>query len=191
VIAIHDGILVGAELPEGSAAVVDREWLPADGSSRSVPALVVADLDEGARALAGIAHYAVAAAPGPTVEVTGSGLVAAEARRELGERLAPTGSQEPAAIVETTGDPATVIDATERVQDLGTVVLAGEPRGRTYRIDLYPDVHVRGLRLVARGRHAQTQAGPAPADRDGLQVLRRGEALDPSARWFCVVQEDA
>ncbi len=51
-------------------------------------------------------------------------------------------------MIETTGDPEAVVAATRRLSDLGTIVLAGEPLDRRLRIDLYDDVHVRGLRLV-------------------------------------------
>jgi threonine dehydrogenase-like Zn-dependent dehydrogenase len=100
-----------------------------------------------------VAREAVAAAPGASVEVTGAGPLAAEARRLLAAdgRLAPDGHEAPDAIVETTGDPAVIVAATERVAAMGTIALAGEPQG-PLRLDVYKDVHVRGLRLVGIGR---------------------------------------
>jgi threonine dehydrogenase-like Zn-dependent dehydrogenase len=195
--AIHadGGRVVRAELPPGSAAFFDREWAPLDRAA-ALPAVVVAGTGEerieaAARALAATAAAAVAAVAdvGGAVEVTGAGLVAAIARQRLEAdgRLAQPGAATPAAVVETTGDPATIVAATQRVRDSGTVVLAGEPVGRSYDLDLYPEVHVRGLRLVGRGPQVDV-AGTAPTD--GLQSLTLGEPLDPAVRWHCVVRPD-
>lgn len=103
-----------------------------------------------------IAREAVAAAPGSAVAVTGEGPVATEARRLLAAsgRLAPGGDARPDAIIETSGDPVAIAAATERVADMGTVALAGESHGRVLSMDVYKDVHVRGLRLVGVGRES-------------------------------------
>jgi threonine dehydrogenase-like Zn-dependent dehydrogenase len=124
------------------------------------------------------------------VEVTGDGLVAAEARRLLEEegRLA-AGDDPPDAIVETTGDPAAIAAATARVADMGTVALAGEPLGRTLSLDVYTDVHVRGLRLVGIGRPEAGSDVAAP--RDCLATLEDGTGGSASARWHRVAGEDA
>ncbi|HWI08496.1 MAG TPA: hypothetical protein VNT54_13390 [Solirubrobacteraceae bacterium] len=80
------------------------------------------------------------------VEVGGDGPLAQALRARLGPRGAVAGAR-PMAIVETTGDPAAIQEALRRVEDLGTVVLAGPPPGPA-ALDLYADLHVRGLTLV-------------------------------------------
>ena len=192
----HGGLVVDAEVPSGCAAFFDREWVSPDRVT-AVPAIVVAgspaeQVAEAARALAGIAHAAIAAAGDGPVAVTGSGLIAAEACRRLAAegRLAVVSERSPAAIIETTGDPGAIVEATRQVRDLGRVVLVGEPLGRAYRLDVYPDLHARGLHLIARGR----PGAPAPLATDGevgaeqrLQTLAPGEPLDSAALWFCVM----
>lgn len=186
----HAGRVVAAELPPGSAAFFDREWAPLDRAG-SIPAVVVAGpadqrVERAARTLAAIAAAAVAAVPNRRVAVTGAGLVAAAARRQLAAegRLASPRDDAPAAVVETTGDPAKIVAATRRVADAGTVVLAGEPLERTYDLDLYSDVHVRGLRVVGRGPRVAV-TGSQPTER--LQRLAPGQLLDAAMQWHCVI----
>ena len=76
-------------------------------------------------------------------EVVGTGALADALRA----RLRAPGSP-PAAIADTTGDPAAIADALARVDDLGTVVLAGPPPDGPVALDLYADLHVRGLTLI-------------------------------------------
>ena len=76
-------------------------------------------------------------------EVVGAGALADALRARLRAPGTP-----PAAIVDTTGDPAALADALARVDDLGTVVLAGPPPGEPVALDLYADLHVRGLTLI-------------------------------------------
>lgn len=184
-----DTLTVEGDLDEGQAAVFDREWAP-PGRSTEVPALVLPaeQAAAGADALSLLASKAVAAADGQPVAVTGSGLVASEARHLLREqgRLVGEGGTPAAAVVETTGDPSELARAIENVETMGTVVLAGEPLARTYDLDLYPDVHVRGLTLVGIPR-VESASGAEHA-RDGLQELRTGEALDDAALWYCVTR---
>jgi threonine dehydrogenase-like Zn-dependent dehydrogenase len=159
-------VLIGA-LPQHSAAYVDRDWIPA--TSGPVPAITVAadaalawcerapvsapdgiDPDSAAAlALLAVAHDAagVERLPG-TVEVTGNGLVAAQVRALVGDDVRAAGVDRPTAIVDTTGDPAMIGDATRRLADLGTLVLVGESVGRITTLNLYQDVHLRGLTLV-------------------------------------------
>jgi hypothetical protein len=81
------------------------------------------------------------------VEVTGSGVLADRVRTLL--PAAPAGSAErPGAIVETTGRAEAIEDAARRLQALGTLVLAWEAPEPTVVVNLYPDVHCRGLRIV-------------------------------------------
>jgi hypothetical protein len=189
------GLKIEGDLPEGQVAVLDREWAP-PGRSSAIP-VVMLDADDGdatergAAALAEIARAAVAAATEDTVAVTGSGFVTLEARRLLREqgRLVPDDAESPpAAVIETTGEPSVVREATERVRTMGTVALAGEPLARAYDLDLYPDVHLRGLRLVGVARPQRTSEMSYEGDpRLGLQEVAVGDRLDASARWYCVV----
>ncbi|MEY2522866.1 MAG: hypothetical protein QOJ66_1431 [Ilumatobacteraceae bacterium] len=83
------------------------------------------------------------------VEVVGAGALAGEVRRLLGERArVPRMDERPTAIIETSGEPAALETALQRVDDLGTVVLAGPLPTRPLALDLYVDLHVRGLTLV-------------------------------------------
>jgi hypothetical protein len=189
------GLTIEADLPEGQVAVLDREWAPS-GRSSAIP-VVMLDTDEGdatergAAALADIARAAVAAVTEDTVAVTGAGFVAFEARRLLrGQgRLAPDDAEfPPAAFIETTGEPSVVREATERVRTMGTVALAGEPLARPYDLDLYPDIHLRGLRLLGIARPEPASGTSYKGDpRVGLQEIAVGDRLDDSARWYCVV----
>ena len=93
------------------------------------------------------ARSAAAAVPAGArrVDVVGDGALAARLRESL---PAPSSTGAPDAIVETTGDPAAIADALRRLDDLGTLVLAGPaPRGPV-ALDLYADLHVRGLTVV-------------------------------------------
>jgi hypothetical protein len=83
------------------------------------------------------------------VEVVGSGTLADELRLLLGERVRPAVPEaRPEVIIDTTGEALALIAALERVDDLGTVVLAGPVPSRSLDLDLYTDLHVRGLVLV-------------------------------------------
>lgn len=97
----------------------------------------------------GAADGAAAALPagGGSVEVTGNGALAVTLRARLGAR-ACAGSRPPQAAIDTTGDPAVIGDLLARVADLGTVVLAGPPPAGGAELDLYRDVHVRGLTVT-------------------------------------------
>ncbi|HEV2787171.1 MAG TPA: hypothetical protein VGV67_12315 [Solirubrobacteraceae bacterium] len=92
---------------------------------------------------------AVAALPAGDgrVEVTGDGELAAALRSRLGSRAA-RGPDAPQAAIDTTGDVATIADTLARLADLGTLVLAGPPPAAPVALDLYADVHVRGLTIV-------------------------------------------
>jgi hypothetical protein len=89
-----------------------------------------------------------AAGPGAEpVEVTGSGYLAGRLRTDLGVP-ARAGDDRPGTIVETTGETAEIVAALMRVRDLGTVVLAGPATTDSRPIDLYADLHVRGLTVI-------------------------------------------
>ena len=188
-------LVVTAELATGCAAFFDREWVsPEPGTA--VPGIVVEGapaerVAEAARALAGIAGDAVDAAGNGPVAVTGSGFIAEEARRRLAAdcRLAAAGEEWPAAIIETTGDPGAIVEATRQVRNLGRVVLAGEPLGRAYPLDVYADLHLRGLHLIARGRPGALAPIATDIEADPerrLQTVAPDEPLDTTALWFCV-----
>lgn len=79
------------------------------------------------------------------VEIAGEGELADALRARLGNRLA--GSGRPAAVVVASEDPDAIRAALSAVDDLGLVVLAA-PVPEPLALDLYPDVHVRGLTVA-------------------------------------------
>lgn len=94
-------------------------------------------------------HEAVldAAGRGPLpVEVVGSGALAGELRKQV--RAPGSGDERPGTGVDTTGDIEQIELLVERVEDLGTVILAGPPVAEDATVDLYADVHVRGLTVI-------------------------------------------
>jgi hypothetical protein len=204
-------------LPAGSVAYVDRDWLPA--SSGEVPALVAdaggglswcggpavlvpngQDSDTAASlALLAVAQAAAAAVKGVSadpVEVVGSGVIALQVRALLGDSSSERPMEQPSAIVDTTGEPSAIVDATRRVAALGTVVLVGESLGRRAELNLYPDVHLRGLTCVGVSppmQNAGTPFASVEADdpivtstRDALVTATAGAPLLPGAAWYRV-----
>lgn len=199
-IRLHDGRL-DVDLPSGATAYVDHDWL----TEGEVPALIVtgdgelrfgdgppARLADGmdadaaaAAALGAVAREAtsVAAEAGPAAtQVLGTGALAQAVRRLLG--VGPEPTDRPAAIVDLTGDPERVVDATERLADLGVLVLAGPASGRKHPINLYSDVHRRGLRLIGV---APPLAGGAAVDERidlGTPIRVRSGQPPPEGRWY-------
>lgn len=98
------------------------------------------------RALAAAAVAAAASGPRP-VEVAGSGGLADAIRAELGDGQGRS-DERPGTVVETTGEVAGIQAALARVRDLGLVVLAVAPAPDAPDLDLYADLHVRGLTVV-------------------------------------------
>ena len=211
--------VVESSLPRDAVAYVDAEWIPTGGSG-DVPALVIhadttvcfADAWE-ARApagfdpqltaawmLASIAATAVAAAercapPGP-VRVTGRGVVAARSAEILLEH-GRVGEGRPAAIIDTTGDPTLIADSLVELVDLGVLVLAGMPP-TAMSLDLYPDVHVRGLRIVGAGPLSHRAQAVVKDDASALAPAVFGSTLgeihQPSGRvtaagWYRVLAQ--
>jgi hypothetical protein len=200
--------------PDGAVAYVDREWLPV--ASGPVPALLVSDegrvawcdwppegpqqpLDPdvaAARSFLALARGAaggVAHLPAEAVEITGSGLVAELVRLLVGDAATPGGNA-PSAVVDTTGDPAVIADATRRTADLGVVVLAGETGGRRLELDLYLDVHGRGLTLLGVGPPGPVTDSPDAQHEEPLLALGRtslvraepGQVVAPDGAWYRV-----
>jgi threonine dehydrogenase-like Zn-dependent dehydrogenase len=207
-------VILIAALPQGSAAYVDRDWIPV--SSGPVPAITVAadaalawcerapvpapgaiDPDTAAAlALLAVAQDAagVERLPG-TVEVTGNGLVAAQVRALVGDDVRAAGVDRPTAMVDTTGDPAVIGDATRRLADLGTLVLVGESVGSMTTLNLYQDVHQRGLTLVGVApplQRATFQAAIESDDRllescrEMLVEVASGAPLPLDGAWYRV-----
>ncbi len=211
-------VVLAATLSPGSFAYVDRDWLPA--SSQTVPSLSVSpdgwvawcegslrqapnatDPDTAAAlALLSVAREASAVVeglPSGTVEVIGNGVIARLVRVVVGNAAHGAGRTPvpPRAIVETTGDAQTIVDATRRLEDLGTLVLVGEALGRIVEMDLYADVHVRGLTLVGvspplyDGEFPQAQADDdrlLDACRASLARVSSRRMLPPGAAWYRV-----
>lgn len=84
--------------------------------------------------------------PGP-VTVEGSGPLADRLRGRLGSAVTPAGER-PATVVDTTGDLARIEQLMHKVDALGTVVLAGPAVDPEGTVDLYADLHVRGLTVI-------------------------------------------
>lgn len=83
------------------------------------------------------------------IELVGGGALADELRALLATRcLAKDAGRRPATIIELTGKNDSIRSALQRVGDLGTVVLAGHVPSAPLALDLYADVHVRGLTII-------------------------------------------
>lgn len=207
--AAADRVAVSGRDAAGAVAYIDAEWLPRDGTA-PVPALLARDrslawwadgggprpLGDGdaASAIASLAARAAASVPGSarSVEVLGTGAVAALVAEILGSRAAAGGDPRPDAIVDTTGDPGRLVDATARLADLGTLVLAGEARDPLVDLDVYVDLHARGLRvhgvpMVPPGEPPEGVGGPRPAAPADATADGNGRALlVPGAAWYAV-----
>lgn len=211
------GIVLQAELPAGTVAYIDRDWLPS--SSGDVPALMAGpdgalawpggrsmrmpgDLDSDAAAalaLLDVARTAAAILEGlapDSIEIVGRGQIARQLRALIGRLAGPYRQSgpvgHPTAFVDTTGDPNMIVNATRRVADLGTVVLVGESLGRTTEMNLYPDVHARGLTLVGVPGPLEHAGAPrvkkedplVESCREGLVGVVAGTPLVASALWY-------
>jgi threonine dehydrogenase-like Zn-dependent dehydrogenase len=81
------------------------------------------------------------------VAVAGEGTLARDLRERLRPRLADPGAGA-SVVIETTGEPEQIARALTSVEDLGVIVLAGPPPAEPVALDLYGDLHVRGLRMI-------------------------------------------
>ena len=187
-----------------SMALVDHDWIPtsegsvcapyvaADGAvwyrerqlspegtdaTRRVAAWISSLVDEIVELVDGIA--------GGGLQVTGQGVTAERVRRRLGVS-AITSTTSPLAIVEMTGKSAELQRATESVADGGLIVLGGES-DPLVEINLYKDVHRRGLHVLGAPSLGATRE-PGPDDGRGFPVpvsVRAGHPL-PSGQWYRV-----
>jgi hypothetical protein len=196
-VSVDGGVGLAAELPRGSVAYVDRDWVPAE-EGIPVPAVVRSGAGSevaAARAFLRLARDAAAAVgDARPVEVHGSGAVATLTAGIMGVDTTDRVGR-PAAVVEATGAPDAISDAAARLADLGTLVLVGEALGRAIRLNLYPDVHSRGLRLVgvrppgadkSEGEHGGTREEELLARLPPAAEVRRGTVPDARAAWYRV-----
>jgi hypothetical protein len=189
---------------DGGEAYVDVDWLsglaagpaPAlfvregalvsswDGQTLSLPDDKPTELSVGAALMLVAAAAATEAGAAERPAVAGRGFVAGGIRLLLGSE---DGGKAPDLIVETRGDPASLVESTQRVADLGTVVLAGAPAVDPFTFDLYPDVHVRGLRIFALPLALVEDLPDAEGGRlvmmEAAKPVRLGEPI-ADARWY-------
>jgi threonine dehydrogenase-like Zn-dependent dehydrogenase len=136
--------------------------------------------------------------PADSIEIVGAGLIARLVRVLVEDPPGPNPwtkpINQPRAIVDTTGDPSLIVDATQRVANLGTIVLVGESLGRTAEMNLYPDVHARGLTLIgvapplqhAGSVFARTVGPQIDLSRELLVPISSGAPLPRDAVWYRV-----
>ncbi|HWE83196.1 MAG TPA: hypothetical protein VG265_16215 [Gaiellaceae bacterium] len=197
----EEAFIFEGELPQDAEAYVDADWLAGSSGApvpaifaragrlesswddRSVSAVGKTGSDAALAALAGVASAAARAAAGVSpVAVRGTGLVARIVRDLLGDELEREDGRQPITIVETRSEPTALLDSARRVADLGTIVLAIQPAGEVL-YDLYPDVHVRALRVVAVPFPLDVPAATHPLAPEPKRV-RLGEALAADASWY-------
>ena len=198
------------DLEPGSEAYVDADWL-VGRTGGTVPALLArggsltrswdgATFDHPASTaqaevagafwlIAEAAALRAGAADRPAVE--GGGVVAALARHFLG-LVGRTGTVGADLIIEPRSDRASLEKSTGRVDDLGTVVLAGLADS-AFPFDLYPDVHVRGLRLVALPLPLDLRpaAGFEPSLPAAIELAtaRLDEPITDGASWYRITAD--
>lgn len=201
--ATNSGIGLTGDVAPRAIAYVDAEWI-APEPFVAVPAIVVerehgaADPDVLAARLilqlCGEAAAAVEGTPPNEVEVWGRGVVAVQTAALLGIAAVNPGGRttRSSAIIDTTGDPLSIAEATRRLADLGTLVLVGEELGRQLSLDLYSNVHSRGLRIVGVRRPSGAAADEPrqPGLVDGLTSTltdaRLGSSLVVGGAWYRV-----
>jgi hypothetical protein len=206
-----DRLVVSGNMTPGTVAYLDSEWL-VPGRSGDVPALVFTpdgqisypgapgrrvpdDMSTdrfAALVFAVVADEAATVTAGTAVEVTGTGILAHMVRTKLdtvsGDR-ATDSRPAPDAVVDTTGDPEVIRESTRRLSAFGTLVLVGEMLDRRLDIDLYADVHQRGLHVVGVAPPLADPFGDELADRLEVEVEEAARApagtpLPDGARWY-------
>jgi hypothetical protein len=192
-----DVILIADGLRPGQVAFVDGDAVN-HGAADRVDAIVLGD-DEDAPRQAAHAFWIAAVAvadllgqPDGPVEVAGDGLLARLMRLRLQAASRP-GAEPPVAIVDTSGSPERIVDALKRLDELGTLVLAGQASGPDPRLNLYTDLHRRSL-TVAGVPAPMLNGGPPdgwepPLDWAQVEPSRVsvGTRIRPGASWYVVV----
>lgn len=183
------------DLPAGSRAWIDRDWL-SDSAPHIVPALVLepdgtlrfgeGELGTGTSPMGAmadlVARVAAPAAGLSCVEVLGGGAVAAAVRTLTGSKPL-TENERPQCLIVVGGGADAIVAATERVPDAGLVVLAVERLGEPIEINLYRDIHRRGLRVIGVPGPTATAASAAGVDLPAPAPARAGEPL-PNAPLY-------
>lgn len=179
-------IVLDAGIDAGEEFWVDVDWLRDDRATAAIVAtaerVVLPDgttlyTKQHAPEDVSIAVFASLAARAATlarsfggpVTVNGRGLLARFTRILLG--LEGEEPDRPAVIVDTVGSATAIGAAASRLADMGALVLAA-PTEATVSIDLYPDVHLRGLTVagVPLLEHPSKEPAAAP---DALARLAR------------------
>ena len=206
------GLVVAGDMAVGTVAYLDAEWL-VPGRSGEVPALVLTPDGKmsfpgaptrpvpaevsgdrlAALVFAIVADEAASAAGGAPLEVTGDGILAHLVRMMLnkvtGDRMS-TSRPAPGVVVDTTGDPEVIRDSTRRLSAFGILVLVGEALDRRLDIDLYPDVHQRGFRVVGVAPPLADPIGEGVDDKlatvleEVPAAAPAGAVLPEGARWY-------
>lgn len=185
----NDRVVFRAELEAGNVAFVDADALPRSGEMDVPPLLVTRDgAEAGNRAAETVCGRAAAVVAtlteiDGTLGVCGRGIVAHRVRALLGDRVASLPAA--AAVVDLTGNPETISDAIRRLPDLGTLVLGADLGARTVDLDLYPDVHVRGLRLVGIPDASSVEETSTCDLEEPLEALL-GDQAPLGRRWYRV-----
>jgi hypothetical protein len=203
----HDAVFE-YDLSSYRYAYVDGDWLPETGRRDGTPALLTdgqtltwlrqttavpdgVDADAAAGSIMARAARDAIERLGDTparVAVTGHGAIAAAARSALGVQLCSDEmSGPPDAWIECSGTVDALRSATRTVQDMGIVVLVGEPADEPVELDLYRDVHLRGLRLVGVPLRLEETSGERPVrDERTLPPLFcvRGSCAPGRHAWY-------
>lgn len=166
-------VTVGARVA-GFGPAGDEVWVP----TWAVCAVPVELAPQAAATLplAGVAARAARVArirAGEPARVIGGGsfaeLVAAALRAAGTREVAITpepGANLPAVVVDTTGDPATILSLLESAPRHARIVLAGPSHGRTIAVDFYRTVHQRGLEVLGIHDFGPLSAIAARDDRE-------------------------
>jgi len=199
----HDGaavILIADDLQPGHVAFVDGDAVDR-ATDDPVDALVLEDDEEAPRraihAFAAVAEDVASlllGQPATRVEVAGNGLLARLIRSTpLGTRAASQpGAEPPVVIVDTSGSRERIADALRRLDELGTLVLAGQASDSDPRLNLYTDLHRRSLTVagvpapVLNGRPPDGWEPPLDWAQVELRRVPVGARVPPGASWYVV-----
>jgi hypothetical protein len=188
---------IADELRPGQVAVVDGGAV--DHADDPVEAIVLDDNEDAPwraiHAFETVAEHVVKllGQPAGPVEVAGNGLLALLIRTPLGTMAASqSGTKPPVVIVDTSGSRDRIAEALGRLDELGTLVLAGHASGNDPRLNLYTDLHRRSL-TVAGVPAPAVNGGPPdgwqpPLDWAQAQPIRvpAGAKVPLGAPWYLV-----